>query len=78
MDRAFEEVTFSQILHAAGVIDPVALAGVQDKASAAMISVPVGQAGKRYILKVDPPEFPHVVEKGPTSSGAQPWPTSRL
>jgi serine/threonine-protein kinase HipA len=39
----------------------VALAGVQDKASAAMISVPVGQSGKRYILKVDPPEFPHVV-----------------
>jgi serine/threonine-protein kinase HipA len=27
-----------------------------------MISVPVTQADKRYILKVDPPEFPHVVE----------------
>ena len=62
VDRAFEEVTFSEILHAGGVIDPVALAGVQDKASARMISVPVGQADKRYILKVDPPEFPHVVE----------------
>ena len=62
VDAAFEEVTFSEILHAAGVIDPVALAGVQDKASARMISVPVGQADKRYILKVDPPEFPHVVE----------------
>jgi serine/threonine-protein kinase HipA len=61
VDASFEEVTFSQILEAAGVIDPVALAGVQDKASA-RISVPVGQAGKRYILKVDPPEFPHVVE----------------
>jgi len=62
VDRAFDEVTFSEILEAAGVIDPVALAGVQDKASARMISVPVGQAGRRYILKVDPPEFPHVVE----------------
>ncbi|MHB1475196.1 MAG: type II toxin-antitoxin system HipA family toxin [Dermatophilaceae bacterium] len=62
VDKAFEEVTFFEILEAAGVIDPVALAGVQDKASARMISVPVGQAGKRYILKVDPPEFPHVVE----------------
>jgi serine/threonine-protein kinase HipA len=62
VDAAFEEVTFSEILHAAGVIDQVALAGVQDKASARMISVPVGQADKRYILKVDPPEFPHVVE----------------
>ena len=62
VDKAFEEVTFFEILEAAGVIDPVALAGVQDKASARMISVPVGQAGERYILKVDPPEFPHVVE----------------
>lgn len=59
--EAFDEVTFSEILEAAGVIDPVALAGVQDKASARMISIPVGQAGRRYILKVDPPEFPHVV-----------------
>ena len=48
VDKAFEEVTFSQILHAAGVIDPVALAGVQDKASARMISVPVEQGDKRY------------------------------
>lgn len=62
VQKAFEEITFSEILEAAGVIDPVALAGVQDKASARMISVPVSQAGKRYILKVDPPEFPHVVE----------------
>ncbi len=60
--KAFEEITFSEILEAAGMIDPVALAGVQDKASARMISVPVGRAGRRYILKVDPPEFPHVVE----------------
>lgn len=77
VDRAFEEVTFSEILHAGGVIDPVALAGVQDKASARMISVPVGKADKRYILKVDPPEFPHVWRTRPTSSGAQPSPTSR-
>jgi serine/threonine-protein kinase HipA len=27
-----------------------------------MISVPVGHAAKRFILKVDPPEFPHVVD----------------
>jgi len=60
--RAFDEISFSEILEAAGVIDPVALAGVQDKASARMISVPVAQASKRFILKVDPPEFPHVVE----------------
>ena len=58
---SFEEVTFAQILKA-GIVNPVALAGVQDKASARMLSVPVGQAHRRFILKVDPPEFPHVVE----------------
>jgi serine/threonine-protein kinase HipA len=59
--RSFAEVTFSEVLEAAGVVDPVALPGVQDKASARMLSVPVGRAGHRYILKVDPPEYAHVV-----------------
>ncbi|KGN32968.1 hypothetical protein N802_16465 [Knoellia sinensis KCTC 19936] len=59
--KSFDEITFSEVLEQAGVIDPVALAGVQDKASARMISVPVARAGERYILKVDPPEFPRVV-----------------
>jgi serine/threonine-protein kinase HipA len=59
--RSFEEVTFAEVLEAAGGVDLVALAGVQDKASARMLSVPLRQAGRRYILKLDPPEFPHVV-----------------
>jgi serine/threonine-protein kinase HipA len=59
--RSFDEIVFSDVLEQAGVIDPVALAGVQDKASARMISVPVSREGERYILKVDPPEFPRVV-----------------
>jgi serine/threonine-protein kinase HipA len=59
--RDFSEVRFSDVLDAAGVVDPVALAGVQDKVSARILSVPVSRAGKRYILKVDPPEYPHVV-----------------
>ena len=44
------------------MIDPVALPGVQDKVSARMISVPVGYASNRYILKINPPEYPYVVE----------------
>lgn len=60
--RNFNEVRFSDVLGEAGVVDPVALAGVQDKASARMLSVPITRAGRRYILKVDPPEYPHVVE----------------
>ncbi|HUP68815.1 MAG TPA: HipA domain-containing protein [Acidimicrobiales bacterium] len=60
--RDWSEVRFSDVLEDAGVVDPVALPGIQDKASARMISVPVGRAGERYLLKVDPPEYPHVVE----------------
>ncbi|MGL5865428.1 MAG: type II toxin-antitoxin system HipA family toxin, partial [Dermatophilaceae bacterium] len=61
VERHFSEVTFGDLLTEAGVIDPTALAGVQDKASARMISVPVGMGSGRFVLKVDPPEYPHVV-----------------
>ncbi|HEU4492097.1 MAG TPA: HipA N-terminal domain-containing protein [Jiangellales bacterium] len=39
--RSFEEVTFAEVLEAAGGVDLVAMAGVQDKASARMLSGPV-------------------------------------
>ena len=55
-------VDFDALLGDSGLIDPVALAGVQDKLSAGMISMPVASAGRRYILKLNTPEFPHVVE----------------
>jgi len=53
---------FDALLGDSGLIDPVALAGVQDKLSAGMISLPVAQSGKRFILKLNAPEFPFVVE----------------
>ena len=55
-------VDFDKLLGDPDLIDPVALAGVQDKLSAGMISLPVASAGRRYILKLNAPEFPHVVE----------------
>ena len=55
-------VDFDELLGDSGLIDPVALAGVQDKLSAGMISMPVASAGRRFILKLKAPEFPHVVE----------------
>lgn len=61
VERDFSAVKFTDLLAEAGVVDPMALAGVQDKASARMMSVPVGLGSGRFILKVDPPEFPHVV-----------------
>ncbi|WP_461172989.1 HipA domain-containing protein [Arthrobacter sp. Z1-9] len=55
-------VDFDQLLGDPDLIDPVALAGVQDKLSAGMISVPVASTGRQFILKLNAPEFPHVVE----------------
>jgi serine/threonine-protein kinase HipA len=62
VQKSFEEVRFREVLADTGVIDKVAIPGVQDKASAGMISVPIALSGNRYILKIDPPEYPHVVE----------------
>jgi serine/threonine-protein kinase HipA len=42
-------------------IDRVGLAGVQDKISTAMISLPLSWRGIPSILKLDPPDFPHLV-----------------
>lgn len=39
-----------------------ALPGVQDKASAAMLNLPVTRAWERYMLKLNPPEYGHLVE----------------
>ncbi len=61
VDRDFSEVLFSDILADAGIVDPTALAGVQDKASARMMSVPLGFGSGRFVLKIDPPEYPHLV-----------------
>ncbi len=61
VQRSFAEVSFSELLAEAGMVDPVAIPGVQEKVSAGVIAVPVAQAGDRWILKLDPPEYPHVV-----------------
>ena len=60
--KSWDEVRFADVLTEAGIVDRTALPGVQDKVSAKMISVPIKRAGERYILKVDPPEYQHVVE----------------
>lgn len=41
--------------------DRVAIPGAQDKVSGGMISVPLSHGGAAWILKLDPPEFPHLV-----------------
>ena len=62
VERDWAEVRFRDLLADASIVDPVGIPGVQDKASARMISVPVRRAGERHLLKIDPPEYAHVVE----------------
>ena len=61
----WSEVRFADLLAASvgggGRVDRVAIPGVQDKVSARMINVPVARANRRFVLKLDPPEFPHLV-----------------
>ena len=56
-DALFAEMTGDRL-------DPkrAAIPGVQGKASARMISRPVTRAHERFLLKLDPPEFPHLVD----------------
>jgi serine/threonine-protein kinase HipA len=42
--------------------DRTALPGIQDKISSRMLNVPVQGLSGAFILKLDPPEFPHLVE----------------
>jgi serine/threonine-protein kinase HipA len=57
------DIRFKDLLAELGVrAQRAALPGVQDKTSAAMINLPVARTGERYILKLDPLEYPHLVE----------------
>lgn len=56
------ELDFTSALTGAGIADPIAVPGVQDKASARTIASPVRGQGRDYILKVSPPEYPKLVE----------------
>lgn len=59
----FSAIRFKELLAELGIrAERVGLPGVQDKVSAAMLNVPVGARGTRFILKLNPPEYPHVVE----------------
>ncbi len=61
----WRDVNFADLLSTsvgdASSIDRVGIPGVQDKVSARMINVPVARANERYLLKLEPPEFPHLV-----------------
>lgn len=53
-----EELDFAAL---ASSVDLHGLPGVQDKASASMLTTPLALRGMRYLLKLDPAENPHLV-----------------
>lgn len=62
--ETFAEVRFAELFARVLSRDPadrIGLPGVQDKVSGRMISLPVSHRDAGWILKLDPPEFPHLV-----------------
>jgi len=53
------ELDFSLL---ANTVDLHGIPGVQRKTSASMLTTPLALRGHRYLLKLDPPEHPHLVE----------------
>ncbi len=60
--RQGADVVFAEVVERDGIVERRAMAGVQPKASAAMITVPATWSGNDAILKLTPPEFPHLVQ----------------
>ena len=59
----FASINFGSLLEGLDIhVDESGIPGVQDKASLTMLSVPVSAAGSAYLLKLNPPEYPYVVE----------------
>ncbi|MDI3195691.1 HipA domain-containing protein [Pseudarthrobacter sp. AL07] len=53
-----EDLDFASLTEA---VDRHGLPGVQSKASASMLTMPLALANRRYLLKLDPPQHPHLV-----------------
>lgn len=62
VEKNFNEICFADLMSDAGLVDKVGLPGIQEKVSARVISLPLSTPTDRFILKLNPPEFPHVVE----------------
>ncbi len=53
-----DEINFAKLRERTGLVERTGLAGTQDKASGAMMSLPVKLGGTDAIIKLDPPEYP--------------------
>jgi len=62
--RPLAEISFAELYSQVLSRDPldrVAIPGAQDKVSGGMISLPLAYEGASYLLKLDPPEYRHLV-----------------
>lgn len=59
---SFENATFSELLSQESFLDTASLAGVQEKVSGRMLTLPLRQENDLYLLKLNPPEYPYLVE----------------
>ncbi len=55
------ELDFMRLFASSGIVDPAALAGVQDKASGGMLALPLAHGGRTHLLKLEPPGRPGMV-----------------
>lgn len=65
MEQTPDEAVFEELFEAVIAsprLDPAGLPGYQAKVSGGMLNLPVRYDGKAWILKLNPPEFPFVVE----------------
>lgn len=60
--QSFEEVQFSGFINDFAKIDRVAIPGVQEKVSAQRLSLPASRAGSKFILKLESPQHPFIIE----------------
>ncbi len=58
---SWSDVDFAELLARAGIGDPSSLAGVQDKASGRMLTLPLAWRDRQVLLNFEVLEFPHVV-----------------
>lgn len=82
VEGEFADLDFADLLRTEGIGDPSALAGVQDKVSGRMLTVPLAHAGRAHLLKFEVPEPPSSSRTRPSSSGwpggcGTPWPGPR-
>lgn len=60
-DESWSDLDFAALAVEVG-IDPSALAGVQDKVSGRLLTIPMIHQGRAHLLKLTPPEYPSLVE----------------